>query len=78
MTAAKVTLYIKPYRLLTKTEAADYCRRSPKKFEAQCPVQPLEMADGGRLWDIRDLDAWIDSLKTEGGEDADGIVARLK
>ena len=41
-------------------------------------MQPLEMADGGRLWDIRDLDAWIDSLKTEGGEDADGIVARLK
>jgi hypothetical protein len=46
-----------------------------KKFEAQCPVQPLEMIDGDRLWDVKDLDRWIDSLK--GDLDADDILARL-
>jgi hypothetical protein len=46
-----------------------------KKFETQCPVQPIEMADGDRLWDVQDLDRWIDSLKN--GERDDDIVRRL-
>jgi hypothetical protein len=77
MATATLNLRVQPYRLLTKTEAANYCRRSVRKFEAQCPVAPLQMADGDRLWDVQDLDRWIDSLKSGGAEDADAIVARL-
>jgi hypothetical protein len=77
MSATVLNLRIQPYRLLTKAEAAHYCRRSVKKFEAQCPVQPVEMADGDRLWDVCDLDRWIDTLKHDTGEDANSIVARL-
>lgn len=79
MTAATLSLRVQPFRLLTKAEAAHYCRRSVKKFEAQCPVPPLEMADGDRLWDVRDLDRWIDSLKKDYfADDANAIVARLE
>jgi len=61
---------------MTKAEAALYCRRPVKKFEAQCPVRPLRMVDGDELYDVQDLDAWIDGLKN-GHEDSDDIVGRL-
>jgi hypothetical protein len=65
MASATLSLRVAPFRLLTKAEAAHYCRRPIKKFEFQCPVSPIEMADGDRLWDVRDLDRWIDSLKND-------------
>jgi hypothetical protein len=71
-------LRVSPFRLLTKSEAAYYCRRPLKKFETQCPVPPIEMADGDRLWDVRDLDRWIDSLKNDPEDDASAIVSRLE
>ena len=77
MATATLNLRVQPYRLLTKVEAANYCRRPIKKFEAQCPVAPLQMADGDRLWDVQDLDCWIDSLKVGGADAAETIVARL-
>ena len=76
LTNATLNLRIKPYRLLTKVEAANYCRRSVKKFEAQCPVPPIEMADGDRLWDVQDLDRWIESLK-HGSDPAEDILGKL-
>lgn len=78
MATATLNLRIQPYRLLTKAEAAHYCRRSVRKFEAQCPIPPLQMADGDLLWDVRDLDHWIDGLKSGCNDDADAIVARLE
>jgi hypothetical protein len=36
------------------------------------------MADGDLLWDVHDLDGWIDGLKSgTDNDDADKIVARL-
>jgi hypothetical protein len=78
MSNATINLRVQPFRLLTKGEAAHYCRRSVKKFESQCPVSPIEMADGDRLWDVRDLDHWIDSLKNGSGDETDAIVSRLE
>lgn len=77
MATANLNIRLQPYRLMTKAEAAHYCRRSLKKFEAQCPVRPIEMADGDRLWDVIDLDRWIEGLKAGTADDADAIVARL-
>ncbi len=77
MAAATINLRVQPYRLLTKAEAAHYCRRSPKKFEAQCPFRPIKMADGDELFDVQDLDVWIDTLKAGRGSDADDIVDKL-
>lgn len=78
MPSATVNLRIQPFRLLTKAEAAHYCRRSVKKFEAQCPVKPVKMADGDLLWDIQDLDHWIETLKCGNGTDVDDIIRRLE
>jgi hypothetical protein len=78
VSTATVSLQIHPRRLMTKLEAAHYCRRSVKKFEAQCPARPIEMADGDHLWDVRDLDNWIDSLKAGVEDNTDSIVARLE
>jgi hypothetical protein len=78
MTATVINLRIQPYRLLTKVEAAYYCRRPVKKFETQCPVPPVIMADGDRLWDVEDLNRWIETLKGEVTDDANAIVARLE
>ena len=78
MTITTLNLRVQPFRLLTKMEAAHYCRRTVKTFEAQCPVAPIKMANGDRLWDVRDLDRWIDSLKGPPGNDLDDIVMRLE
>jgi hypothetical protein len=77
MASATLNLRVQPYRLLTKAEAAHYCRRSVKKFETQCPIRPVEMADGDRLWDVQDLDRWIDGLKTGAMDEAEQALARL-
>lgn len=79
MTVTTLNLRVQPYRLFTKVEAAHYCRRSVKKFETQCPVRPIEMADGDLLWDVLDLDRWIDSLKADAADSTtDAIVGRLR
>jgi hypothetical protein len=77
MAIATVNLRVTPYRLFTKAEAAHYCRQSPGKFEATCPVTPIIMPSGDKLWDVIDLDKWIDSLKGDKLSDIDEIIARL-
>ena len=77
MPAATVNLRVQPYRLLKKADAAHYCSRSAKTFEAQCPVRPISMANGDRLWDVLDLDRWIDSLKAGHDASGDDIISRL-
>jgi hypothetical protein len=42
------------------------------------PGLAIIMADGDRLWDVLDLDKWIDSLKAPKSSDADAIVVRLR
>jgi hypothetical protein len=78
MPSTTLNLHIQPFRLFTKAEAAHYCGLSTKKFESQCPVAPIEMADGNLLWDVHDLDRWIETLKSDVGDDASAIVARLE
>ena len=77
MATTTLNLRVQPYRLLTRAEAAHYCRRSVKKFEVQCPVHPLRMTDGDLLWDVQDLDRWIESLKSGKIDEAEAALARL-
>jgi hypothetical protein len=77
MTIATVNLRIQPYRLLNKAEAAYYCRLPVKKFQAACPVKPIQMADGIFLWDVQDLDIWIDTKKAGPESDDSAIVGKL-
>ena len=65
-------------RILSKKEAAAYCRIPVNKFSSICPVTPLDMGNGGISYDLRDLDDWIDSLKDKNAiYDDDNIIARI-
>jgi hypothetical protein len=73
-------------RLLTKKEAASYCGTSVATFGRMCPVRPIALQFGNpRLlrYDLKDLDAWIDSLKNSDKAqdspelDSDQYLARL-
>lgn len=69
------TLYLRvsPRRMLTVREAADYCGVPAK----QLPVTPVEMPGGKRLYDVRDLDEYLDGLKLGQPSSDDEIVGRL-
>lgn len=74
MPGIEAEIWIKPFRLLTMSAAAHYCARPGRTFEANCPVLPLLMPNGDKLYDVRDLDAWIDSLKRGGAQDAASLA----
>lgn len=69
---------IVPKRMLTKAEGAGHCGRPVKRFEAECPVMPVRFPNGDTRYDVRDLDAWLDSLKAGAANSADDILARLE
>jgi hypothetical protein len=79
MTSAVVNLSIVEKRMLTKAEAARRCGRSPRRFELECDVAPVCFPNGDKLYDVRDVDAWLDRLKGNAGAaaDTDDIVRRL-
>lgn len=79
MTSAVLRVDIVPKRMLTKTESAAHCGRSVKRFEAECPVQPVQFPNGDLRWDICDLDAWLDAFKSGAiGVATEEILKRLE
>lgn len=79
MAQAVLNIEVIDRRLIKKSEAARYCGLACSSFEDNCPVQPIEIRPGMRLWDKRDLDKWIDALKG-GGEmmTQEAIISRLE
>jgi len=77
MPKATLNLSVQPYRMLKKAEAAAYCGLPTTRLETLCPVPPVVMPDGAKLWDVRDLDGWIDGLKVGGADGDDAILSRL-
>jgi hypothetical protein len=75
--SATLNIKISPRRMLSAREAAEYCGLPTKRFSLVCNVSPVAMPSGMRLYDIRDLDGWIDGLKSELPIDDDDIVRRL-
>lgn len=78
MSSANLNISVVEKRMLKQSEAAHYAGLPVKHFKTLCPVQPVEMRTGRILWDKRDLDNWIDSMK-EGAEMAkqDAILGKL-
>jgi hypothetical protein len=75
MATATLNVKVAPRRMLSAREAADYCGMPVKHFRADCPVNPVEMPRGLKLFDMRDLDHWLDDLK--GGANDTDILERL-
>jgi hypothetical protein len=63
--------------MLDEREAAHHCGRKPRQFNIECRVQPVVFPNGDKRYDVRDLDAWLDSLKAGDTSDADAIVEKL-
>lgn len=77
MAKAILSLQVQPYRMLKKGEAAAYCGVPASRFELLCSVPAVAYPDGSRLWDVRDLDSWVDSLKTGAADSDDAILEKL-
>jgi len=76
MSSAIVNLTVVSKRMLNRREAAEHCGRSPKRFEAECPENPIRFPNGDLRYDVRDLDRWLDNLKGN-SEDSENIIKRL-
>ena len=78
MPDAKSNITVLEKRMLKQSEAAEYTGIPAKHFKSSCPVQPLEIRPGTTLWDKRDLDRWIDTMKAGAiAENTHDILARL-
>lgn len=78
MSSAILNIRVTPRRMLSATEAAEYCGLALKHFKLECSVVPVEMRGNIMRFDMRDLDAWIDSKKTGHANDDEEIIARLE
>lgn len=77
MATANLNIRVVPRRMLSAKEAAEYCGLAAKGFEKRCGVAPVAMPAGEHLYDMRDLDSWIDALKTGGADSDDDILGKL-
>lgn len=78
MPKAMLTMTASPFRMLNKADAAHYCGLPASRFETLCPVPPVELASGTKRWDLRDLDRWLDSLKSADDSSDDALLSRLE
>lgn len=66
-----------PRRMLSLKEAADYCGLAARKFPIECGVAPVAFPSGAKMYDIHDLDAFLDSLKNGISPGDDDIIGKL-
>ena len=77
MASATLNIRVAPRHMLTLKEAADYCGLPVRKFPIDCHVKPVAMPSGGKVYDMRDLDAFIESIKGGDASSDDAIIAKL-
>jgi hypothetical protein len=68
---------LQPCRMLKKSAAAAYCGLSVTDFERNCKAVSVIYPNGKKMWDVRDLDAWLDALKAGQDVTDDEILNRL-
>ncbi|QIO53405.1 hypothetical protein HA461_20510 [Rhizobium leguminosarum bv. trifolii] len=77
MTTATFTIKTPPRRMLDLGEAAIYVGVPAKKFPLLCRVAPVRMPDGKNKYDIKDIDQWLDTLKSGAADSDDAILDKL-
>jgi hypothetical protein len=77
MASATLNIKVTPRRMLTAGEAAVYCGMTAKKFPVVSGLRPVEMPGGRKLYDIREIDAWLDGLRDGACSTDNDIVERL-
>jgi hypothetical protein len=78
MASASLNLSVIEKRMMTESEAASYCSLPVKTFKGACPVR-LVCLGGRSVYDKRDLDQWIDNVKTGSADTSQSaILGRLE
>lgn len=72
-----LNIRVAPRRMLSLREAGDYCGIPAKRLPAITGIAPVEMPQGEKLYDIKDLDAWLDDLKNNALDSNAAILGRL-
>lgn len=78
MAKAQLNLSIQPYRMLKRADAASYCGLSSTSFLSSCPVQAVLLPGGRKVWDVKDLDRWIEGLKEDSHLSDDDLLKQLE
>lgn len=77
MSTATLNIKVSPRRMLTAREAADYCGLPLKKFTHHCQVSPLQLPGEEIRFDMKDLDEWLDGMKSGLPNGDDDITGKL-
>ncbi|CUI99261.1 hypothetical protein [Cognatishimia activa] len=78
MATTNLNISVIDKRMMKQSEAASYSGLPVKHFKAACPVRPVELKEGTLLWDRKDIDLWIDDVKSGAmTETRDDILGRL-
>jgi hypothetical protein len=73
MPTATLNLRVTPRRMLRAKEAGEYCGLPTRLIT----VSTVQMPNGKQLYDIRDLDDFLDGLKNTQPHDDEDIIRRL-
>ncbi|MBQ4808901.1 hypothetical protein J4717_15610 [Phaeobacter sp. HS012] len=64
--------------MMRPSEAASYSGLPVEHFKATCPVRPVELKQDTLLWDRKDIDDWIENVKSGAVSDTrEDILDRL-
>ena len=78
MATTNLNISVIDKRMMKQSEAASYSGLPVKHFKAACPVRPVELKEGTLLWDRKDIDLWIDDVKSGSVADTrEAILDRL-
>lgn len=69
--------YVEIKRFLTDQEAATYAGMSIAEFRRDCPVRPQCRAQGRKVWDVSELDKWLDGYSSKGNSLIEEAISRL-
>lgn len=78
MRSAPAIVIASPRRMLTLREAADYCGIPVKRFPVACSARPVAMPHGKLLYDVKDLDVWLDGVKGNCANTDEEIIRKLQ
>lgn len=66
-------------RFLSDRQAADYAGMTLTEFRRDCPIAPQERAQGRKVWDVYELDRWLDGVPHSNQNNAlQGAIAALQ
>jgi hypothetical protein len=59
-------------RLLSRTDAAEYCGVSATHFDKHVPLDPIHLG-ARRLWDREQLDRWVETFVNAASQETDWL-----